>query len=173
MHHPPRWFSFPLQLPGVAVSRNPKKFEIAKQLGATDCLNPKDYDKPIQQARHMPKWQEGTKNSVEFLGFDWENRRGTKNSIEFLGFDWEKNGKEAWFQQVLTFEAFRIHVEQCLFHTFCWTVATLTFPQSFFSQNWMMVKKQDSPILVMKNHDQWSCFPSMDWFKGKSWPETI
>lgn len=28
---------------------NPAKFEIAKQLGATDCLNPKDFDKPIQQ----------------------------------------------------------------------------------------------------------------------------
>lgn len=32
-----------------AIDMNPKKFEIAKQLGATDCLNPKDYDKPIQQ----------------------------------------------------------------------------------------------------------------------------
>ena len=30
--------------------RNPKKFEIAKELGATDCVNPKDHDKPIQQA---------------------------------------------------------------------------------------------------------------------------
>merc|ERR1719460_1120491 len=28
---------------------NPKKFEIAKQLGCTDCVNPKDHDKPIQQ----------------------------------------------------------------------------------------------------------------------------
>eukprot|EP00434_Breviolum_minutum_P030143 symbB.v1.2.026659.t1/scaffold2685.1/size73058/6 len=32
-----------------AVDMNPKKFEMAKQLGATDCINPKDYDKPIQQ----------------------------------------------------------------------------------------------------------------------------
>jgi len=32
-----------------AVDMNPKKFEVAKQLGATDCLNPKDFDKPIQQ----------------------------------------------------------------------------------------------------------------------------
>ena len=30
--------------------RNPKKFVMAKELGATDCVNPKDYDKPIQQA---------------------------------------------------------------------------------------------------------------------------
>ncbi len=33
-----------------AVDVNPKKFEMAVQLGATDCLNPKDFpDKPIQQ----------------------------------------------------------------------------------------------------------------------------
>jgi len=32
-----------------AVDVNPGKFEIAKQLGATDCINPKDFDKPIQQ----------------------------------------------------------------------------------------------------------------------------
>lgn len=32
-----------------AVDVNPVKFEMAKQLGATDCVNPKDYDKPIQQ----------------------------------------------------------------------------------------------------------------------------
>lgn len=33
----------------VAIDVNPGKFEIAKQLGATDCLNPKDYDRPIQE----------------------------------------------------------------------------------------------------------------------------
>ncbi|HAA54074.1 MAG TPA: S-(hydroxymethyl)glutathione dehydrogenase, partial [Myxococcales bacterium] len=32
----------------VAVDINPDKFEFAKQLGATDCINPKDYDAPIQ-----------------------------------------------------------------------------------------------------------------------------
>ena len=31
-----------------AVDINPDKFELAKQLGATDCVNPKDYDEPIQ-----------------------------------------------------------------------------------------------------------------------------
>lgn len=31
---------------------NPKKFDMAVQLGATDCLNPLDFkDKPIQQVR--------------------------------------------------------------------------------------------------------------------------
>ncbi|KAI7836929.1 hypothetical protein COHA_009261 [Chlorella ohadii] len=32
-----------------AVDINPDKFEAAKKWGATDCVNPKDYDKPIQQ----------------------------------------------------------------------------------------------------------------------------
>jgi S-(hydroxymethyl)glutathione dehydrogenase/alcohol dehydrogenase len=33
----------------IAIDINPAKFEIAKQLGATDCINPKDYAKPIQE----------------------------------------------------------------------------------------------------------------------------
>lgn len=33
----------------IAVDLNPDKFEFAKQLGATDCINPKDYSEPIQQ----------------------------------------------------------------------------------------------------------------------------
>jgi S-(hydroxymethyl)glutathione dehydrogenase/alcohol dehydrogenase len=33
----------------IAVDVNPKKFDMARQLGATDCVNPKDIDKPIQQ----------------------------------------------------------------------------------------------------------------------------
>ena len=32
----------------VAIDVNPEKFEIARQLGATDVVNPKDHDKPIQ-----------------------------------------------------------------------------------------------------------------------------
>lgn len=32
----------------IAIDINPAKFEIARQLGATDFINPKDYDKPIQ-----------------------------------------------------------------------------------------------------------------------------
>nr|WP_211824797.1 S-(hydroxymethyl)glutathione dehydrogenase/class III alcohol dehydrogenase [Kistimonas asteriae] len=32
----------------IAIDINESKFEIARQLGATDCVNPKDYDKPIQ-----------------------------------------------------------------------------------------------------------------------------
>ena len=32
----------------VAVDMNPEKFEMARALGATDFVNPKDYDRPIQ-----------------------------------------------------------------------------------------------------------------------------
>ena len=32
----------------IAVDINPNKFELAKQLGATECVNPKDFDKAIQ-----------------------------------------------------------------------------------------------------------------------------
>lgn len=32
-----------------ALDTNTSKFDIATSLGATECINPKDYDKPIQQ----------------------------------------------------------------------------------------------------------------------------
>src|SRR5690606_25420835 len=33
----------------IAIDINPDKFELARQMGATDTVNPKDYDQPIQQ----------------------------------------------------------------------------------------------------------------------------
>lgn len=33
----------------IAIDINESKFELAKELGATDCINPKHYDKPIQE----------------------------------------------------------------------------------------------------------------------------
>ncbi|EAT10771.1 S-(hydroxymethyl)glutathione dehydrogenase/class III alcohol dehydrogenase [Bermanella marisrubri] len=33
----------------IGIDINESKFELAKQLGATDCINPNDYDKPIQE----------------------------------------------------------------------------------------------------------------------------
>ncbi|MGI2261334.1 S-(hydroxymethyl)glutathione dehydrogenase/class III alcohol dehydrogenase [Shewanella sp. GXUN23E] len=33
----------------IGIDLNESKFELARKLGATDCINPKDYDKPIQQ----------------------------------------------------------------------------------------------------------------------------
>ncbi|HLV48196.1 MAG TPA: alcohol dehydrogenase catalytic domain-containing protein, partial [Aliidiomarina sp.] len=32
----------------IAIDINESKFDLAKKLGATDCINPNDYDKPIQ-----------------------------------------------------------------------------------------------------------------------------
>jgi S-(hydroxymethyl)glutathione dehydrogenase/alcohol dehydrogenase len=32
----------------IAIDTNPGKFDLAKTMGATDCINPKDFDKPIQ-----------------------------------------------------------------------------------------------------------------------------
>ncbi len=33
----------------IAIDINESKFALARQLGATDCINPKDFDKPIQE----------------------------------------------------------------------------------------------------------------------------
>jgi S-(hydroxymethyl)glutathione dehydrogenase/alcohol dehydrogenase len=33
----------------IAVDTNPEKFSMARALGATDCINPKDHDGPVQQ----------------------------------------------------------------------------------------------------------------------------
>lgn len=33
----------------LAIDTNPAKFDLARSMGATDCINPKDYDKPIQE----------------------------------------------------------------------------------------------------------------------------
>jgi len=33
----------------IAIDINESKFELAKKLGATECINPKDFDKPIQE----------------------------------------------------------------------------------------------------------------------------
>jgi len=40
-----------------AIDTNPGKFGMATDLGATDCLNPNDFDKPMQQVLvEMTKW---------------------------------------------------------------------------------------------------------------------
>jgi S-(hydroxymethyl)glutathione dehydrogenase/alcohol dehydrogenase len=51
----------------IAVDTNADKFELAKQFGATDFLNPKDYDKPIQQVIvEMTGW--GVDHSFQSIG---------------------------------------------------------------------------------------------------------
>lgn len=33
----------------IGIDVNSSKFELAKQFGATECINPADHDKPIQE----------------------------------------------------------------------------------------------------------------------------
>jgi S-(hydroxymethyl)glutathione dehydrogenase/alcohol dehydrogenase len=41
----------------IAIDINAAKFEAAKEWGATECVNPKDHDKPIQQVLvEMTEW---------------------------------------------------------------------------------------------------------------------
>jgi S-(hydroxymethyl)glutathione dehydrogenase / alcohol dehydrogenase len=42
----------------IAVDVNPDKFEAAIRLGATDCVNPKELEKPVQQfiAGQLTPW---------------------------------------------------------------------------------------------------------------------
>lgn len=50
-----------------AIDTNPDKFTLAKEFGATDCLNPKDFDKPIQEVLiEMTKW--GVDHTFECIG---------------------------------------------------------------------------------------------------------
>lgn len=51
----------------IAVDINEDKFALAKQFGATDCINPKNYDKPIQEVIvEMTDW--GVDHSFECIG---------------------------------------------------------------------------------------------------------
>lgn len=51
----------------IAVDTNPGKFELARAFGATDCVNPKDFEKPIQQVIvEMTGW--GVDHSFECIG---------------------------------------------------------------------------------------------------------
>lgn len=51
----------------IAIDTNPAKFALAIQFGATECINPNDYDKPIQQViLEMTKW--GVDHTFECIG---------------------------------------------------------------------------------------------------------
>jgi len=52
-----------------AVDINPEKFEMARQMGATDCVNPKDHTDPIQQVLvGMSPTGYGIDNTFECVG---------------------------------------------------------------------------------------------------------
>lgn len=51
----------------IAIDTNSDKFALAREFGATDCLNPNDYDKPIQEVIiDMTGW--GVDHSFECIG---------------------------------------------------------------------------------------------------------
>ena len=51
----------------IAIDTNPDKFPMARDMGATDVVNPKDHDKPIQQVIvEMTGW--GVDHSFECIG---------------------------------------------------------------------------------------------------------
>ncbi|MCK9489448.1 MAG: S-(hydroxymethyl)glutathione dehydrogenase/class III alcohol dehydrogenase [Xanthomonadales bacterium] len=51
----------------IAIDTNPAKFELARQMGATECVDPKDFEAPIQQVIvEMTEW--GVDHSFECIG---------------------------------------------------------------------------------------------------------
>ena len=51
----------------IVVDTNPEKFKLAAKFGATDFINPKDYDKPVQEVIvEMTGW--GVDHSFECIG---------------------------------------------------------------------------------------------------------
>ena len=51
----------------IAIDTNPSKFELARRFGATECINPNDHDKPIQQVLiEMTGW--GIDHTFECIG---------------------------------------------------------------------------------------------------------
>ena len=51
----------------IAIDTNPSKFGLAQEMGATECVNPRDHDRPIQQVIvEMTGW--GVDHSFECIG---------------------------------------------------------------------------------------------------------
>lgn len=51
----------------IAIDTNPAKFDLARTFGATECLNPKDFDKPIHEVLiEMTGW--GVDHTFECIG---------------------------------------------------------------------------------------------------------
>jgi len=51
----------------LAIDINPDKFELARQFGATDCINPADFDRPIQEVI-VEMTDGGVDHSFECIG---------------------------------------------------------------------------------------------------------
>lgn len=51
----------------IGIDINPEKFGKAQELGATECLNPRDYKKPIQEVL-VEKTGQGVDYAFEVVG---------------------------------------------------------------------------------------------------------
>ena len=67
----------------IGVDTNPSKFELARSMGATDCVNPKDYDKPIQDVL-VDMTDGGVDFSFECIG----NVNVMRSALEFCHKGW-------------------------------------------------------------------------------------
>ncbi|MDR3515497.1 MAG: S-(hydroxymethyl)glutathione dehydrogenase/class III alcohol dehydrogenase [Azospirillaceae bacterium] len=67
----------------IGVDVNPGKFEIARQLGATDCVNPADFDRPIQEVL-VEMTDGGVDYSFECIG----NVRVMRSALECCHKGW-------------------------------------------------------------------------------------
>ena len=67
----------------IGIDINPGKFEFAEQLGATDCVNPKDYDQPIQEVI-VDMTDGGADYSFECIG----NVETMKSALECCHIGW-------------------------------------------------------------------------------------
>ncbi|RMX44262.1 hypothetical protein pdam_00019515 [Pocillopora damicornis] len=68
----------------IGIDIKPEKFQLAKELGCTECVNPKDHDKPIQQV--LKEMTEGGVNySVECVGNVETMRAAFEASHPILG----------------------------------------------------------------------------------------
>jgi S-(hydroxymethyl)glutathione dehydrogenase/alcohol dehydrogenase len=53
----------------IAIDTNPDKFGLARLFGATDCVNPRDHDKPVQQVvGHQQRLHADARGQVDPLG---------------------------------------------------------------------------------------------------------
>ena len=67
----------------IAIDTNPSTFDLARTFGATDCINPKDFDKPIQQVIvEMTGW--GVDHSFECIG----NTQVMRAALEYAHRGW-------------------------------------------------------------------------------------
>ncbi|SUX85677.1 alcohol dehydrogenase [Citrobacter koseri] len=78
----------------LAVDTNPEKFKLAEEMGATDFINPNDYDKPIQDVI-VELTDGGVDFSFECIG----NVNVMRAALECCHKGWARASSSAWLAQ--------------------------------------------------------------------------